>query len=211
MSDVVADDALSPEDRAERGSCVGCIAGALSFAEYRAGLAAVGLVDVDIVPTHAVADGLHAAIVRAAKPAVDEAVQAMPAMPALPRPTLHGRRFGLRLRLRRLLLTSRSADLTYVSPGVDRRPCLHRSASPYGVVVSPTAHHDHARDADHMNSIAAYYVLHRRETASSRTPPVAAPNSGSAPAAPVDPRPRPAAHARPRATQQAAKPPTGAA
>ena len=35
ISDVVADDHLTPADRAERGSYVGCIAGALSFAEYR--------------------------------------------------------------------------------------------------------------------------------------------------------------------------------
>jgi len=88
VSDVVADDALSPADRAERGSLVGCIAGALSFSEFRSGLAAVGLVDVDIVPTHAVADGLHAAIVKARKPAVDEPARAVPPMPALPRPAL---------------------------------------------------------------------------------------------------------------------------
>ena len=69
ISDVVADDALSPTDRAERGSFVGCIAGALSFAEYRAGLEAVGLTDISVTPTHAVGDGLHGAIVHATKPA----------------------------------------------------------------------------------------------------------------------------------------------
>ncbi len=69
ISDVVADDALSPAERAERGSFVGCIAGALSFAEYRAGLEAAGLSDVLVTPTHAVGDGLHGAIVRATKPA----------------------------------------------------------------------------------------------------------------------------------------------
>jgi arsenite methyltransferase len=69
VSDVVADDALSPAERATRGSYVGCIAGALSFDEYRAGLEAVGLVDVAVTPTHAVADGLHSAIIRAVKPA----------------------------------------------------------------------------------------------------------------------------------------------
>ncbi len=68
ISDVVADDALSPTERAARGSFTGCIAGALSFAEYRAGLAAAGLDDVVIDATHAVADGLHGAIVRAVKP-----------------------------------------------------------------------------------------------------------------------------------------------
>ena len=68
ISDVVADDSLTPEQRAERGSFVGCIAGALSFAEYRAGLEAVGLVDISVTPTHGVGDGLHGAIVKATKP-----------------------------------------------------------------------------------------------------------------------------------------------
>jgi hypothetical protein len=39
ITDVVAEDQLSPEDRAERGAWVGCIAGALSKGEYEAGLA----------------------------------------------------------------------------------------------------------------------------------------------------------------------------
>jgi SAM-dependent methyltransferase len=69
VSDVVADDGLSPLERAERGSFAGCIAGALSFAEYRAGLESVGLVDIAVTPTHAVGEGLHGAIIRATKPA----------------------------------------------------------------------------------------------------------------------------------------------
>ena len=68
ISDVVADDRLSPADRAARGSHVGCIAGALSVSEYREGLEAVGLTDVEVEPTHTVADGMHGAIVRARKP-----------------------------------------------------------------------------------------------------------------------------------------------
>lgn len=68
VADVVADDQLSPDDRLERGSWVGCIAGALSFTEYVAGLEAAGFVDVSIDPTHEVADGMHSAIVRAIKP-----------------------------------------------------------------------------------------------------------------------------------------------
>ncbi len=67
ISDVVADDTLSVEQRAERGSYVGCIAGALSFREYRDGLAAVGFQDVDIAPTHPVADGMYAAAIRATR------------------------------------------------------------------------------------------------------------------------------------------------
>ncbi|MFF3517040.1 arsenite methyltransferase [Streptomyces sp. NPDC002573] len=72
VSDVVADDTLTPEQRAERGDYVGCIAGALSFAEYRAGLEAAGFTDVEITPTHPVADGMHSAIVRATKPSTAE-------------------------------------------------------------------------------------------------------------------------------------------
>ena len=67
ISDVVADDDLSPTDRVERGSWVGCIAGALSFDEYRDGLERVGFTDVSIEPTHTVADGMHSAIVKATK------------------------------------------------------------------------------------------------------------------------------------------------
>jgi arsenite methyltransferase len=68
VSDVVADDDLTAEQRAERGSYVGCIAGALSFEEYRRGLAEVGFTDISVEATHSVADGMHAAIVKAVKP-----------------------------------------------------------------------------------------------------------------------------------------------
>ena len=68
ISDVVAEDQLTPEDRAARGSYVGCVAGALSEQEYRSGLEAAGLVDVELHRTHRVADGMHSAIVRATKP-----------------------------------------------------------------------------------------------------------------------------------------------
>ena len=69
ISDVVAEDHLSPSDRAERGSYVGCIAGALSRQEYLDGLAAAGFADAEVIFTHEAADGLHGAIVRAVKPA----------------------------------------------------------------------------------------------------------------------------------------------
>jgi arsenite methyltransferase len=67
VSDVVAEDRLSPAERAERGSYVGCIAGALSKTEYEAGLEAVGLEAVSVEFTHQVADGMHGAIVKAVK------------------------------------------------------------------------------------------------------------------------------------------------
>jgi arsenite methyltransferase len=69
VTDIVADDGLTAAERAERGSYTGCIAGALSFAEFRAGLEAVGLVDVSIAPTHVVAERMVSAIVKASKPA----------------------------------------------------------------------------------------------------------------------------------------------
>ena len=69
VSDVVAEDRLSAADRAERGDYVGCIAGALSISEYRDGLAAAGFTGIAITPTHQLADGIHAAIIRAVKPA----------------------------------------------------------------------------------------------------------------------------------------------
>ena len=86
ISDVVADDALTSADRAARGSYVGCIAGALSFTAYTAGLAEVGCTDISLTPTHQAADGMHAAIIRATKPADPPAVppQEENRRPALP-------------------------------------------------------------------------------------------------------------------------------
>jgi SAM-dependent methyltransferase len=68
ISDVVAEDRLSPAERAERGGHSQCIAGALSVAEYTELLSAVGLKNAEIVFTQEAADGLHAAIIRADKP-----------------------------------------------------------------------------------------------------------------------------------------------
>ncbi len=73
VSDVVAEDDLSPTERAERGSYVGCIAGALSKAEYEAGLEAAGFEQIEVVFTHQVADGMHGAIVKAVKTTHPEA------------------------------------------------------------------------------------------------------------------------------------------
>jgi arsenite methyltransferase len=73
VTDIVADDSLTPAQRAERGSYVGCIAGALSMSEYESGLRAAGLADVAITPTHSVSEGMYSAIVRATKPATSPA------------------------------------------------------------------------------------------------------------------------------------------
>jgi arsenite methyltransferase len=68
ISDIVGEDRLTSDERAARGSYVGCIAGALSKSEYEAGLAAAGFEDVSVEFTHEVADGIHGAIVKARKP-----------------------------------------------------------------------------------------------------------------------------------------------
>ena len=72
VSDIVAEDHLTPEQRGERGSYVGCIAGALSRSEYVAGLEAAGFEDVSVAFTHEVADGMHGAIVKAVMTRVPE-------------------------------------------------------------------------------------------------------------------------------------------
>jgi ubiquinone/menaquinone biosynthesis C-methylase UbiE len=68
ISDIVAEDRLTSDERAERGSLTGCIAGALSRAEYLAILAGAGFADADVEFTQQVADGMHSAIIRALKP-----------------------------------------------------------------------------------------------------------------------------------------------
>jgi SAM-dependent methyltransferase len=73
VSDIVAEDHLTAEQRGERGSYVGCIAGALSKGEYVAGLEAAGFEEVSVEFTHEVADGMHGAIVKAAKTREPEA------------------------------------------------------------------------------------------------------------------------------------------
>ena len=69
ISDIVAEDQLSPADRAERGSWCGCVAGALSRGEYVAGLEAAGFEDVSVEFTHEVAEGMHGAIVKGVRSA----------------------------------------------------------------------------------------------------------------------------------------------
>ena len=67
ITDIVADDTLTAEQRAERASYAGCIAGALSFSEFRSGLEAVGLTAVSLTVSHAVAEGMYSVIVKARK------------------------------------------------------------------------------------------------------------------------------------------------
>ncbi|MCI0677698.1 MAG: arsenite methyltransferase [Actinobacteria bacterium] len=67
ISDIVAQDHLSPAERAERGDWVGCRAGALSYAEYRSGLVDAGFESITLEPTHVVTEGMDSVIIRARK------------------------------------------------------------------------------------------------------------------------------------------------
>jgi SAM-dependent methyltransferase len=67
ISDIVAEDRLTEEEQSQRGSYVGCIAGALSKSEYEVGLETVGFENISVEFTHEVADGIHGAIVKAVK------------------------------------------------------------------------------------------------------------------------------------------------
>ena len=68
VSDIVAEDRLTPAQRAERGNWAGCTAGALSRTEYLDGLTTAGFTNATVEFTGEYADGMHAAIVRADKP-----------------------------------------------------------------------------------------------------------------------------------------------
>lgn len=70
ISDIVADDSLSRRDRAEHGSYVACIAGALSKREYHQHLNAAGFT-ITLTVTHQITDRMQSAIIRATKPALD--------------------------------------------------------------------------------------------------------------------------------------------
>jgi SAM-dependent methyltransferase len=68
ITDILAEDHLTPAQRLERGGQAGCIAGAPSFTEYRDGLTRAGFTGITITATHQVGDGVHAAGIRAARP-----------------------------------------------------------------------------------------------------------------------------------------------
>ena len=67
VSDVIADPDMDATTRADMQQWTGCIAGALTEAEFRSALAAAGLVDVEVRPTHRVHAHAASAIIRARK------------------------------------------------------------------------------------------------------------------------------------------------
>jgi len=68
VSDVIADENMDDATKADMQAWTGCIAGALTEAEFRAQLEAAGLTDIEVQPTHRVHASASAAIIRAKKP-----------------------------------------------------------------------------------------------------------------------------------------------
>jgi ubiquinone/menaquinone biosynthesis C-methylase UbiE len=68
VSDVIADPDMDDATRADMAQWTGCIAGALTRAEFKSALTAAGLVDIEINETHRVHEHASSAIIRARKP-----------------------------------------------------------------------------------------------------------------------------------------------
>ena len=68
ISDVIADEDMDDATRVDMQQWTGCIAGALTRAEFEQALTAAGLVEVEITETHRVHEHAGSAIIRARKP-----------------------------------------------------------------------------------------------------------------------------------------------
>jgi arsenite methyltransferase len=68
ISDVIADEDMDEDTRADMQKWTGCIAGALTRRKFEEALTRAGLVDIDIRETHRVHDQAASAIIRASKP-----------------------------------------------------------------------------------------------------------------------------------------------
>ncbi|HEY2259525.1 MAG TPA: arsenite methyltransferase [Solirubrobacteraceae bacterium] len=68
ISDVIADPDMDSATKADMAAWTGCIAGALTAAEFRAALESAGLEAIEIVPSHRVHDRASSAVIRARKP-----------------------------------------------------------------------------------------------------------------------------------------------
>jgi ubiquinone/menaquinone biosynthesis C-methylase UbiE len=77
VSDVIADEDMDEQTRADMAAWTGCIAGALTEPEFRAALQAAGLTDIEVRETHRVHQHAAAAIIGARKPAVRQPVSAI--------------------------------------------------------------------------------------------------------------------------------------
>ncbi|QFG68046.1 arsenite methyltransferase [Ornithinimicrobium pratense] len=68
VSDVVADEDMDEATRADMAQWTGCIAGALTQAQFRAALLDAGFTDIEITPTHRVHSHASSALIRARLP-----------------------------------------------------------------------------------------------------------------------------------------------
>ncbi|HLY50129.1 MAG TPA: arsenite methyltransferase [Solirubrobacteraceae bacterium] len=68
VSDVIADEDMDEATRADMSAWTGCIAGALTEAEFRGALEGAGFEEIEIRETHRVHEHAGAAIIRARKP-----------------------------------------------------------------------------------------------------------------------------------------------
>jgi hypothetical protein len=68
ISDVIADEGMDDATRADMRQWTGCVAGALTRAEFETALGAAGLAEIEIRETHRVHEHAAAAIIRARKP-----------------------------------------------------------------------------------------------------------------------------------------------
>jgi arsenite methyltransferase len=68
ISDVIADPDMDDATKADMAAWTGCIAGALTEAEFRDALEGAGLDGIEITPTHQVHEHASSAIIRARKP-----------------------------------------------------------------------------------------------------------------------------------------------
>jgi arsenite methyltransferase len=67
VSDVIADPDMDESTKAEMAAWTGCVAGALTEAEFRGALESAGFAQIEISPTHRVHERASAAIIRARK------------------------------------------------------------------------------------------------------------------------------------------------
>jgi arsenite methyltransferase len=74
VSDVIADEDMDEQTRADMQAFTGCIAGALTRAEFERALTDAGFAEIEIQETHRVHESAVAAIIRASKPALPPAV-----------------------------------------------------------------------------------------------------------------------------------------
>jgi ubiquinone/menaquinone biosynthesis C-methylase UbiE len=70
LTDVVADDDISPDEQDVVGQRIECVTGALRATSYVDLLNSAGFVEITITTTHSIAPKLHSAIVQARRPSL---------------------------------------------------------------------------------------------------------------------------------------------